>query len=189
MNIKELLNRISTLNEENNQLLSERFSEEKLKKGDILMSTNRVEKHFYLIKKGIVRAFTSSDDSDITFWFGLEGDVILSMLSYVQQQKSYETIEALEDLIVYKIDLKQLENLYKTNVEIANWGRKLAEFELLKTEQRFINRLTGTAKERYEHLIHQQPEIVQRVQLGHIASYLGITQVSLSRIRSEMTLS
>lgn len=188
MILEEILNNIHPLSSTSKTLLSHYFSEEQVNKNAILMNDERVEQYLYFIKKGIVRAYTSTSESDITFWFGLEGDVILSMQSYIHQQKSYETIEALEDGILYKIALKDLEQLYNSSIEIANWGRKLAEYELLKTEQRFIDRLCGTAKERYEALIQKQPEIIQKVQLGYVASYLGITQVSLSRIRSEVLL-
>lgn len=188
MALEAILNNIHPLSSTNCDLLSRYFIEEQVDKHTIIMNDERVEQYLYFIKKGMVRAYTSTSESDITFWFGLEGDVILSMQSYIQQQKSYETIEALEDSILYKIALKDLEQLYSSTIEIANWGRKLAEHELLKTEQRFIDRLCGTAKERYEELIRKQHEIIQRVQLGYIASYLGITQVSLSRIRSEIVL-
>ena len=68
-------------------------------------------------------------------------------------------------------------------IHIANWGRKLAEKELLKIESRIISSEMMSAKERYDELIKNSPSLIQRVPLKHIASYLGITQVSLSRIR------
>ena len=89
----------------------------------------------------------------------------------------------LEDAVLYETSNQQLNELYETNINICNWGRKLAENELIKTEQRFIARLTGNSKKRYEGLIKSYPALLNRVQLGYIASYLGITQVSLSRIR------
>ncbi len=75
---------------------------------------------------------------------------------------------------------------YATNLEIANWGRKLAEIELIKTEERFISRQLGTAIDRYKKLLEENPSLINRVQLGYIASYLGISQVTLSRIRTEI---
>jgi len=79
-----------------------------------------------------------------------------------------------------------LRTLFEEDIHIANWGRKFAEQELIKVEERLIFRQCRTAMERYKELIATDPELLQRVQLGHIASYLGMTQVSLSRIRAEL---
>ena len=78
-----------------------------------------------------------------------------------------------------------LHELFGKDIHISNWGRKFAEQELLKTEERFISRQLKTSTERYRELMNNNPDLLQRVQLGYIASYLGITQVSLSRIRAK----
>ena len=119
------------------------------------------------------------------FWFGKEGDAVISMRSYVENQKGYENIELLEDCDLYQVDAQELKWLYEQDIAIANWGRHFAEQELIKIEAMFISRQFRTARERYLDLITQDPELLQRVQLSHVASYLGITQVSLSRIRAE----
>lgn len=155
-------------------------------KGHILLRADRIEKHLFFIKTGIARAYSRTASHEITFWFGREGDAILSMRSYVQGQKGYEDIELLEASMLYKIEIAQLQSLYAQDLHIANWGRKLAELELVKTEERLISRQFRTATERYQELLSQNPDLIQRVPLGHIASYLGITQVSLSRIRAGM---
>ena len=79
-----------------------------------------------------------------------------------------------------------LNHLFSEDIHIANWGRKFAEQELMKTEKRLIAQQFKTATERYQDLIDNSPELLQRVQLSYIASYLGITQVSLSRIRANL---
>lgn len=108
------------------------------------------------------------------------------MKSYVANQKGYEDIELLEDCQLYELKTKDLQALFEKDIHIANWGRKFAEQELVKTEERLISRQFKTATERYKDLLKNHPDLIQRVQLGHIASYLGITQVSLSRIRAEI---
>ena len=120
------------------------------------------------------------------FWFGKEGDLILSMRSYIENKVGYETIESMEDCELYEIKMSDLQEFYATNLEIANWGRKLAEIELIKTEERFISRQLGTAIDRYKKLLIENPSLINRVQLGYIASFLGISQVTLSRIRAEI---
>ncbi len=92
----------------------------------------------------------------------------------------------MEDSVLYRIANSTLQELYLHYIGLSNWGRKLAELELIKTEERLINRQFKTAAERYHELISNAPSLIKRVQLGHIASYLGITQVTLSRIRAEL---
>lgn len=155
-------------------------------KGHLLISAHKVEKDVYIVKEGIVRAYVSTEYGQVTFWFGKEGDPVLSMKSYVADQKSYEDIEVLEHSTFYKLKTEALKSLYQSDIHIANWGRKFIEFELMKTEERLISMQFKTAAQRYSELMENYPELLQRIQLGHIASYLGITQVSLSRIRAEI---
>lgn len=133
----------------------------------------------------MVRAYIERDN-EVTFWFGKEGQTVISMKSYVEDQPGYETIELLEDCELYELKTENLKKMFSEDVHIANWGRKFAENELIKTEERLISKQFKNASERYLELMKDHPELIQRVQLGHIASYLGITQVSLSRIRAEL---
>lgn len=166
--------------------LSKLVTEVQYKKGHILLKADKIEDDIFFVKKGIVRAYVLKDGQEVTFWFGLEGHPVLSMRSYVEDKPGYENIVLLEDSSFYKLSREMLETLFKHNSHIANWARRLAEQELLRTEERLINREFKTARERYRDLLSKNPELVQRVKLGHIASYLGITQVSLSRIRAEI---
>lgn len=166
------------------QLFLSRFERIDVLKGTIVVSAEKIERYVYFIEEGIARAFRETDKGQRTIWFGEAGGVILSFLSFFKNQPGYESIEVLEDSVLYRISSSHLQELYNLNLPIANWGRKFAEQELLLTEQRFMDLQFRTATERYEDLIKHSPTILKRVQLGHIASYLGITQVSLSRIRS-----
>lgn len=153
-------------------------------KGQALFSSGTTVPYLYFIAKGMVRAY---DDNEVTFWLGNEHSVVFCLNSYLHGSPGYESVEALEDTLTYRVGLEDLRSLYSTDLHWANWGRVLAEKEFYKTEKRFISRQWKSARERYEELLEEQPELLQRVPLGIIASYLGITQVSLSRIRAEMT--
>lgn len=186
MKIDLILYNIHPLGEISRLRLLAIMQEVKFPKGRLLIQANKVEPHIYFIKQGIMRAYADTSDNEITFWFGKEGDAVISMRSYVENQKGYENIELLEDCELYRLDAKELKGLYEQDIAIANWGRRFAEQELIKTEAMFISRQFRTARERYVELIANDPELLRRVQLSHVASYLGITQVSLSRIRSEI---
>ncbi|ALR30201.1 MULTISPECIES: Crp/Fnr family transcriptional regulator [Chryseobacterium] len=186
MNIDDIINNIYPLPESSISNLKKHISEVSFTKNFCLMEADKVIPHIYFIKKGIVRAYASADDKDITFWFGIEGETIVSMKSYVENKPGYENIELLENCELYKLETESLRKLFNEDIHIANWGRKFAERELVKTEELIISRQFKTALERYKDLIKHKPILLQRIQLGHIASYLGITQVSLSRIRAEI---
>ena len=187
MNIDLILDAIYPLPDASKELLKKSITEVKYKKGHILLRSDVVEKNIFFIKKGIARAYADKDHAEITFWFGKEGDTIISMKSYISNQKGYENIELLENCELFELKTEDLQRLYQEDIHITNFGRVFAEKELIKTEERLIFRQIRTATQRYKELLKNSPAIVQRVQLGHIASYLGITQVSLSRIRAEIT--
>lgn len=185
MEISIILDQIHELPEKSKLALQNNISEISFLKGHILLKANKVESNIYFIKKGLVRAYIQRDN-EVTFWFGKEGETVISMKSYVEEQPGYENIELLEDCELYELKTNNLKKLFSEDVHIANWGRKFAEKELIKTEERLISKQFKNASERYLELMQNHPELIQRVQLGHIASYLGITQVSLSRIRAEL---
>lgn len=184
MDISRILDKIFLLPEKSKATLLENIILRNLPKSHIVLEAGKTEPTVYFIKKGIVRAYIEKDGGEITFWFGKEGETVISMKSYVEGKKGYENIELLEDCDLYELKTEKLQQLFTEDIHIANWGRKFAEQELIKTEERLIARQFKTATERYMELINYSPELLHRIQLGHIASYLGITQVSLSRIRA-----
>lgn len=186
MSIDQILDTIYPIPEASRSMLKDNITEVNYPKGYILLRAEKIEKTIYFIKKGIVRAYSEQNDNEITFWFGKEGETIISMKSYVENEKGYENIELLENCELYALKTDDLQLLFNQDIYIANWGRKFAEKELIKTEERLISRQFRNASQRYETLLKSEPNLLKRVQLGHIASYLGITQVSLSRIRAEI---
>ncbi|GEN70890.1 Crp/Fnr family transcriptional regulator [Chryseobacterium lathyri] len=186
MDIDQILDRIYVLPEASKNALKQHIQEVSHPKYFCLMEADKIIPHIYFIRKGIVRAYASTAENDITFWFGSEGETIVSMKSYVEDRPGYESIELLEDCDLYILETESLRKLFNEDIHIANWGRKFAEKELMKTEELIISRQFKTSLERYKDLMTNKSDLLKRVQLGHIASYLGITQVSLSRIRAEI---
>ncbi|MDC8103698.1 MULTISPECIES: Crp/Fnr family transcriptional regulator [Chryseobacterium] len=186
MTIDEIIDNLLILPESSREKLKAHITEAAYPKGFCLMEADKIIPYVYFIKKGIVRAYASTQDNDITFWFGSEGETIVSMKSYVENKPGYESIELLEECELYRLETEYLRKLFNEDIYIANWGRKFAERELVKTEELIISRQFKTSTERYKDLMRDKPNLLRRVQLGHIASYLGITQVSLSRIRAEI---
>jgi CRP-like cAMP-binding protein len=138
----------------------------------------------YFINKGIARIYYFKDDTDITESFAFENQLVVRYESLFTGRPSRKAIQVLEDTELVAIDAGRLFQLYDSNHDIERLFRKMFEAAHVET----INRIEGiqfhSAAERYHALLQEAPDIIRRVPLKYIASYLGITQVSLSRIRA-----
>ena len=154
-------------------------------KGDILISQDRVCDRLFFIKKGFLRGFHYHNGKEITSWFGFENDFATSIYSFVSRKPGFENIEAIENSILYVITYDDLNNLYHNHPEFNYVGRLLTEKYYVDLMERTLCLQFQSAKESYDQLVKCQPYILQRASLGHIASYLGISQETLSRIRTK----
>jgi CRP-like cAMP-binding protein len=156
-----------------------------LKKNKDLQSIGHTCKTIYFINKGIARIYYYKDGIDITESFAMENNIIVRVESLFTGKPSRKGIQVLEDAEIVAIDANKLFSLYDTYPELERLFRKIFEGSHVET----VNRIEGiqfhSAEERYKALLEEAPSIIQRVPLKYIASYLGITQVSLSRIRSQ----
>ena len=177
MDIKEIINQRYAMPDASLDKLRQCLTEVSYPKGFRVLESGKVEKDIFFIKQGIVRAYTSVDGKEITFWVGKEGATLVSMKGYVNDEPGYETMELMEDSVLYVLERKKLKELFSEDLHIANWGRRYA---------RLISMLSAIASERYHELLEKEPDLLQRLPLGSIATYLGITQASLSRIRAQI---
>lgn len=149
-----------------------------------LIQENKFCKYAYFIEKGMTRSFWLVDGEEVTTSFSSEGGIVFSMDELYYHKKSEEFVETLEDVEAYRITLTDLVRLFETNLEFCNWGRIIHQNEYRRLHRSHKERLTLPAKERYEEFQKQFPYVCQRTNLGFIASYLGITLSTLSRIRA-----
>lgn len=153
---------------------------------EIIMRAEHRYKKTFLIEQGITRSFFLVNGRDITNWFSIEGYFAGGSLDQYQNKPSFENIEALEQVKAYSIPISTLNELYDKNIDLANWARVLHQEIFLMMQALRIDRLNLSAKERYDKFRQENPEICNRVNLGHIASYLGITLPTLSKIRARL---
>lgn len=150
-----------------------------------LQSIGHTCKTIYFIRKGMARIYYYKDGTDITESFSFENDIIARVESLFTGNPSRKAIQVLEDSEIIAIDAAKLFALYDKYPGIERLFRKIFEAGHVDT----VNRIEGiqfhTAEERYKALLEEAPDLLKRVPLKHIASYLGITQVSLSRIRGQ----
>ena len=159
-----------------------------LPKKHTLTSSLLHDRNFYFIEKGITRSYCVIHGKEVTSWFSMEGDIVFSTNSFYGEMQGYESefVQVLEDAVLYALPVKDLEKLYWTNIEIANWSRLLHQEAFIETEKRLISRLYKSAEERYVDLLQARPILFQRVNLGYIASFLGISQVTLCHLRNKL---
>lgn len=150
-----------------------------------LIEADKYCKSAYFIEKGMTRSFWLVNGEEITTSFSCEGGIVFSMDELYYDRVSEEFVETLEEVVAYKIALTDLLQLFQMNIELANWGRIIHQNEYRRLHRSHKERLTLAAKERYEAFKQQFPLVCQRVQLGYIASYLGITLSTLSRLRAQ----
>lgn len=129
------------------------------------------------------------DGQEITTSFAGEGAIVFSMDELYYNKVSEEFVETLEDTEAYRILLTDLIRLFETNIELCNWGRIIHQNEYRRLHRSHKERLTLPAKERYEAFVSQFPDVCQRVNLGYIASYLGITIPHSAVCAPEITFS
>lgn len=186
MDIAQIINRTYPLPPRSLEALKGMMDEIARPKGYHVLEMGKTEKNVFFIRRGIARAYTSVGGREITFWIGAEGDTLVSMNGYAADLPGYETVELMEDSELYVLKSRDLRAMFLDDIHMANWGRRFAETELLAAERRLIPFLSADASERYRMLLDNRPELLQRLPLSCIASYLGITQVSLSRIRARL---
>jgi CRP/FNR family transcriptional regulator, anaerobic regulatory protein len=183
----------------NNFFKNGRFSEEteisvasfhqkvELPRNKVLLRKGDIISEIYLIEVGIARSFVlNHENKDITTHFFSPYEIIVDEISFLEKVPSESCYQAITDMIVWKITLNNFYLLFDTNAEFRVWVRDLIISALIKEKQTHLWMKTKSAFERYNDLILQNPEFNYHVPLKYIATYLGITDTSLSRIRREM---
>ncbi len=183
--INETVNqRFPEMSTESRDLLCTIITRREMEKGELLLKEGQVSRHFVIVGKGMVRQFYYKNGKDVTEHFSLESDVVICIESILLQQPTRLMIEALEAGTLYMIPADQFLKLSKESWEINMFYRKMLEFSLILSQKKADSWRFETARERYLRLMADQPEVVQRAPLAHIASYLLMTPETLSRVRA-----
>lgn len=139
----------------------------------------------FFVAKGCVRAYYLKDGRDVTDWFAFEGEFINAMNSFFEEVPSPYFIATVENCALLEISREAIYKLSEKHKEFDRLGTTLLVRTMLRLQKRVVSLQFETAQQKYESLLNQRPDIVQRVPLTHIASFLGITLETLSRIRSK----
>ena len=184
----DFLHNFSKLSEPDFDKGSQHWYTKTIKKGEFFNMQNFVCSDLGFIRSGLFRIYYFDEEAmeDRNMFFFSEGQFIVSFKSFIYQYPCIYFIEALEDTELYAIKYKDLQNLYSTNTGWSNTGRLLAELFFTYAQSRMETLLFNTVEQRYVKIKNEEPEMLKRIPLYHIASYLGITSQSLSRIRKRL---
>ena len=156
-----------------------------LKKGEYIFKEGQVCRHLFFINKGLAKSFFMKDGKEFIMRFFAEDFMFSVFDSYVQQTPSNYAIIALEETTVTFISHDKMEELCKKHHAIEAFLRKLVSLVTIRMMRRISGMLEESAAARYKLFVTENKDIIQRISLGDLAQYLGITQQSLSRIRAQ----
>jgi CRP-like cAMP-binding protein len=160
------------------------FIEKEIPSKTSLLHEGEISTHFYFVKKGCLRSWFNKDGKDITFQFFFERAGVASIDSLLNNSPSMFNIESIESSVIITLSKDNFEQLQQIYPELKEGFQKILFQRFRNYALLFLSRIKDTPQERYEDLIRNHPEIIQRVPQHYLASYLGITPTSLSRIRN-----
>lgn len=173
-----------TLSENLKSELSKRIKPEVFQKGELVLDANNISKKSYFINKGILRTYFIKNGKEISEYFSGINEWVNSPKSFMQREKDIYYIDAIENTETYYINVNDLIYLFDNFPEMERYAR----LSMGTVFGHFMERITSirftSAKERYDHFQKTYSNIHHRIPLGMVASYLGITQETLSRIRA-----
>lgn len=176
------------IREEALRYIDEHTFQIEIERGELLVKSGELCPHLYLVLKGVLRGYCENKKKQITTWITAENELVTSIRSFDFQKPSVENIQALEDCTLIAVNYQDLHYLYENFMEMNVIARKILEQYYREAEERaFISRLTSAA-DKYDHFLSTKRDLHNRIPLKYIASYLGITLETLSRIRGARTL-
>ena len=155
-----------------------------LDKRHILIKENQRHDFAYFVIKGAVRSYYLKDGVEVNTWFALENDMVGSLHNF-KDNPSRETIELIENSTLISINLKQVKPLMFSNIQIANFINAIIEDYALFLEDKIYFSQMMSSSDKYLILLEKEPQLFQRIPLTYIASFLGISRETLSRLRAK----
>jgi CRP-like cAMP-binding protein len=168
------------------EIVLQRFKAENFKKKTNLLSAGKTAKEVYFILSGCMRLFYEKDGEDISAFFFTEGMFAGAYDSFISQKPSRHSIEVIEECQVLTISFKDLQDLFIEFPKMNEFVRKVLEERFVELHQLFTSYILDSLEERYLNLLTHRPDLLNRIPQHQIATFLGITPVSLSRIRNRV---
>jgi len=178
----------SGITQEELKTIIPKYKQVTINKNDYLLKEGQVEKKYWFLESGFIRSYViDTEGKDITFNLYGSGDVIIDYPSIFFFAPTRENIQALTDCVCWEITFEDFQEMFNNIVNFREQQRGLLVGSYFALKEHSIALIADQAKERYLRLMKEKPHIVQNISLKHIATFLGITDTSLSRIRKEIS--
>jgi CRP-like cAMP-binding protein len=179
----------SGITKEQLKVIIPKYKEVKFKKHDYLLKEGQIEKKYWFLESGFIRSYViDTQGNDITFNLYASKDVVIDYPSMFFFAPTRENIQALTDCVCWEITFDNFQEMFNTIPNFREQQRSLLVGSYFALKEHSISLIADEAKQRYIKLLKEKPHIIQNVSLKHIATFLGITDTSLSRIRKEIIL-
>lgn len=162
------------------------FATKTVKKNSLLLTAGKIAKEVYFIKRGCIRLFYEKDGDDISAFFFTENMFAGAYDSFISQKPSRHNIETIEDCEVLAINYSDFHRLLESHPTMNALVRKILEERFVALHDLFTSQILDTPEERYVKLQNERPDLINRIPQHQIATFLGVTPVSLSRIRNRL---
>lgn len=176
--------RFPEMSKEGRRQLAEALIRKDVNKGEIILNEGQIAHEMIFVGKGMLRQYYYKNGKDVTEHFSYEGCIVMCIESLLKQEPTRLMVEALEPAVIYLFPFAVLQRLLISCPEINIFYRKVLEYSLIVSQIKADSWRFETARERYNLLLENHPEIIKRAPLSHIASYLLMTPETLSRVRS-----
>ena len=187
--LRDIVNNFYKMPDKSLNSFLEISSQMNISKGEYLVQCNEIPKDFYIIKKGVVRAFYLNESGkEFTRSFVIENQPVASLLSLIFNKPSELYYECLTDCVMYRVNFKEFMKLTKTDIHVSNLYSRVLEYAFRNFGSKIHDLSMLNSTNRYLKLRQKIPRIESLVSQYHIASYLNITPVQLSRIRKKLSI-
>ncbi|AUP80501.1 Crp/Fnr family transcriptional regulator [Flavivirga eckloniae] len=180
------IRQIIPINEAEAKQIANAFHLVKIKKDEFLLKEHQISDDYLYLQEGLMRTFLYDlEGNEITTDIFTENNIVFEITSFFNRVKSEANIQAITDCMGYRISYKELNDLFHNKPAFRDFGRAILVKEFMASKKRNYAMINQTALKRYQELLVSRPEILKHTPLKHIASYLGVTDSTLSRIRKK----
>ncbi|MEL6659606.1 MAG: cyclic nucleotide-binding domain-containing protein [Bacteroidota bacterium] len=171
------------------RMITTAFEQVRYAKDDHLLQEGAIANHYWFIESGILRSYAIDPKGhDLSLDFFTRGDVAIDWSSFLQQTPTRENIQALTEVVCWRLDFATFQQFFHGFEPFREAGRARLVGSYFALKRKSVSMIADQAKDRYRQLLAERPHLLQQVPLKQLASYLGITDTSLSRIRKEIML-
>jgi CRP-like cAMP-binding protein len=185
-NLKNFIRRFVTLSDDELEEIADKFKTKGVKKNSYVLKEGEICKDLVFVQKGCLRLYYVKDDIEVSVWFAFQGSSAIEIYSFISENPTDYYLQAIEDSEVLYLPKTELKKLYLHQPKMQEMMRNFWEAVLLDLIARFTALQKDSAEKRYLDLLNKQPDYLESIPQKYLASFIGVTPTSLSRIRKNI---